>query len=128
MSTAYNAHVAVASYPLICETDTLVVVFRDVEGSVRPRVTLTAGESDTVAVVKSGPDNNVTTFTLTETITLGQLGQQADRPLPITGAATTNTVTTVGVTRGKLAAFITSVGPFESYLRQPMINPPRNSP
>lgn len=127
MPVAANAFVNRDYYPLVGVTDTLVLVFAE-HGSAtaRPKLVLTAGESDTQVVVKSGRDLQINLFTLTETINLPQYSSQVDRGLPITAAATTNIVTVITVTRGKISVTIDSPIQFRSYLQQPMINPPLN--
>jgi len=127
MPVAADQFVVRDYYPLVGVTDTLILVFQDHGSStVRPNVQLTALEADTVAVIKSGQSLQNSLFTLTETITLPGHGSKVDRPLPITAAATINTVTAVTVTRGKVAVTVNSPMPFRSYLQQPMINPPLN--
>lgn len=125
MSVAVNAFAHRDYYPLVGTTDTLVIVFA-YHGSdtARPRLTLTAGESDTEVLIRSGPDLNISSFTLSEAVSLPQLGSQLARDLPIDSGDTVDSVTVVTVTRGKVAVNLDSPIPARSFLQQPLINPP----
>lgn len=125
MPIAANAFVHRDCYPLVGVTDTLVIVFAyHGSAAARPRLTLTAGESDTEVLVRSGPDLNISSFTLSESITLSQYGSQVSRDLPIDSGDTVDDVTVITVSRGKVSVNIDSTIPMRSYLQQPLINPP----
>jgi hypothetical protein len=129
MTTATNAFIQRDFYPLVGVTDTLVIVFQEHGPSaVRPRVVVTAADGQADITIESGLSADIDTFTLTEAISIPQHGSQIERALPITGAATTNIVSSLTVQRGKVSVTINSSVPFRSYLRQPLLNLPSALP
>lgn len=126
MSTTANAHMFTAAYPLVCTDDTLVLVFRDHGGAVKPAVIITASTSDVLATIKSGADLDVTAFSITQAVSISQAGSQLKYDLPVAAAATTNKISAITVQNGRISVHVSSMVPFESYLRQPIVNPPNN--
>jgi len=124
-----DSHVFTADYPFVNVDDTLVLAFDAHGTAARPRLFLTAAESDTIVKLQSRNDFDVTASPpFSTTLNLTAFGQQAATDLPVGGAPTTQTVSAITLTRGRLSVHIASPVPFRSYLRQPMINAPANIP